>query len=108
MPSGKRLSPYERGLVDGHKAQRLKNREIAKKIGRSPNAVSNYLSDPENYGLKNPEGRPSVLSQRGRRYVLREASNKVTVVSRIKEKLNLKCHVQTVQRVLKTAPYLRR
>jgi len=90
MPSVKRLSPYEQGLIDGHKAQGLTIREVAQKIGRSPNAVSNYLRDPENYGRKNPGGRPSVLSQRDRRHVLREASNKVTAASGIKKKLSLR------------------
>jgi transposase len=87
MSSGKRLSPYKLSLIDGHKAQGLTNREIAEKIGRSPNAVSNYLRDPENFGLKNPGGRLSVLSQRDRRHVLREASIKVTAAIRIKDRV---------------------
>lgn len=63
MPRGPPLSENEkielnRLLGAGH----LKV-DIARKLGRSPRLIANYLKDPVGYGTRKPPGRPRILSR---------------------------------------------
>lgn len=52
MSTGKRLSEYEKGLITAYNDTLKSYAEIGRKINRSPDVVSKYLRDPENYEKK--------------------------------------------------------
>lgn len=43
MGRGKKLNMYESGQIDAYKEKGESNRAIAKRLGRSENAILNYL-----------------------------------------------------------------
>lgn len=71
MPRGLPLSEYEMGQIDVYRSAGDSIRVIANKINRSSNVVHNYLKLGENYGTKKSPGRPTKLTKRDRRSVLR-------------------------------------
>lgn len=70
MPKGKRLTDYEKGKIEAFHCQGLSCREIGEIINRSKTVVNNFLQNKENYGQKNPGGRPTKLTSRDKRRVL--------------------------------------
>lgn len=52
MGRGKPLTDFEKGQIKGYIESGLKHYEIAKKIGRSQNVVSNFLRNEADYGKK--------------------------------------------------------
>jgi len=108
MPRGLSLSLYEQGLIDGYTSSDLSQRQIALKLDRSRCAISNYLRLKEDYGKLASPGRPSILSDKARRHILRDCSNKVTTARTVRCNLNLDCSIRTVQRVIAAAPFIQR
>ena len=77
MSKGKRLSIYERGLIDAYRSQNYTFAKIGSLINRSKTVVRNYLSFKDNYGLKGKRGRKKALSKRMRAAIIRYAKGKV-------------------------------
>lgn len=106
MSSGKRLSEYERGKIDGLRLQKKTSREIAKILKRSKTVVNNYLKLKENYGKQGRRGRKKILSKRVISHIGRICSNKIVSASKIKSELGLVCSVRTVRRTIRNIPHL--
>lgn len=107
MPRGNALTEIEKGKALAFKETGLSMRAIAKKINRSYNVIYNFFSDSENYGKKPKSGRPQVLSEKAKRRVVREASNKFISLAKIKSNLKLKASRSTIFRVLKANPNIK-
>lgn len=108
MGRGKTLTEAETAKIDILIEMSWSHRQIAKKINRSHQVVSNYVRNRENYG-KNRAGRlKCVTSDRERRRILKEASKSVLSARQIKEKLGVGGSLRTIQRVIKRAPHLQR
>ena len=56
MGRGKRLTNEELAVIKAYKDKGLSNREIAKKIKRSPKVVNNYFKIGVNYGAYKGSG----------------------------------------------------
>lgn len=96
MPKVSELTDYERGKIDGLRAQGGSIRQIATAFNRSPTVVHNYLRWGENYGVTPRSGRPSKLSERDRRQILRVAAEENRSCKQILGQVS----VRTVNRVL--------
>lgn len=106
MPSGKRLTLYERGQIDAKHDQGMNVSQIAKDTNRSVNAVKHYLDDPTNYGKKHAGGRPRKLSDGDKRQIVRQASNAATSVMKIKHSCNIEASKSTIWRAMKASGIL--
>jgi len=100
MPKGISLSDFEKGQISAKHDQGLSNRQIARDLGRHHKVIGSYLKNPAGYGTKSHSGRPPLLSDREKRRILREASNKVTTCSKMKAELKLNVSAETVRRVI--------
>lgn len=69
MGRGKKLTDLEKGQILAHHSQGKSLRWIGREIHRSFKVVSNYLNNPDNYGLKKSTGRPRKLSERAERRI---------------------------------------
>ena len=103
MPSGKRLTEYERGQIDAKRDQGMNMSQIAADLSRSVNVIKHYLDDPANYGKKNAGGRPRKLSDADKRRIIRQASNAATSVMEIKDSCNIEASKSTIWRVMKAS-----
>ena len=84
------------------------NLQIARKIGRDPWTINNFLKDPENFG-KNRRGLTArATTERDRRSILREASNFAASARKIKEKVGVSASIRTVRRVIQNCPHIQR
>lgn len=95
MGRGTPLTAYEKGLIDAKKAQGFSIKRISKEIGRSRGAIANYVSNPAVYGTKKSPGRPSLLSDRDKRRIIRRASNSTATCSKIRSELSLPVSSET-------------
>lgn len=108
MGRGKPLAETEIGKIIALKEENYSNRDIARRIGRDPWTINNFVKNKENYG-KHRRGRTSkATTERERRSILREASNSAATARKIKEKVGTTASVHTVRRVIKQCPHLRR
>ncbi|EFO89457.1 hypothetical protein CRE_19936 [Caenorhabditis remanei] len=62
MGRGKPLTDFEKGQIAAKYDQGLSNRQIARDLGRSLDAINRYIKDPLNHGTKKFPGRPSLLT----------------------------------------------
>lgn len=106
MPLGKQLSAEEKGQIHAYHEMGLSNRQIATRISRSPKVVNNFLANPQQYGTATHTGRPSKLSKRDKRRILRRASNSTSSSSVIQRELQLPVTPRTVRNVLKASPHI--
>ncbi|KAE8885749.1 hypothetical protein PF007_g31345 [Phytophthora fragariae] len=90
----------EKGQILAYNDENLSISAIARRVGRSRNAVNNFLSDPEAYGMNKSPGRPKTLTAYAERSLLREASKAGVSARALKEKLGLPISVRRVQEVL--------
>lgn len=102
MGRGLNLSEREKGKLDAYLAMHLSLREIARRMRRSPKVVKSYQQQRSSYG-SNYKGRPKALSSRGRRLLIRKASNSTKSSSALKSELNLTISKSTICRELKQA-----
>lgn len=80
---------------------------IARRLNRSRTAISNYLKDPDGYGSKYRGGRPSAMTPREKRRVVKMASNQITSATRIKTTANLTASTRTITRFLGSTDILK-
>ena len=107
MGRGKPLTDFEKGQIAAKNDQGLSNRQIARDLGRSLDAINRYIKDPLNHGTKKSLGRPSLLTVRDKRQILRKASNAVITCSKIKCDLNLSVSNETVRRVISKSKFIK-
>jgi len=106
MGRGTALSEKEQTKIEVLRGLKYSNRDIAKKIKRSHNAVNHYVKDPSNYGTKKTTGPKKKLNSRQTRAIIRLASNKSTSCSKIISELNLPVHSTTVLRALQSSNHM--
>ncbi|EFO99641.1 hypothetical protein CRE_24833 [Caenorhabditis remanei] len=107
MGRGKPLTDFEKGQIAAKNDQGLSNRQIARDLGRSLVAINRFIKDPLNHGTKKSPGRPSLLTVRDKRQILRKASNAVITCSKIKCDLNLSVSNETVRRVISKSKFIK-
>ncbi|PIC18805.1 hypothetical protein B9Z55_024569 [Caenorhabditis nigoni] len=100
------LTQFEQGRIQGLNDAGLSNREVARRLGRSHKVVNSYLQDPAAYGNRKHTGRPSKLSDRERRSILREASNSTYSARQIQSHLNLGVSAKTIVRVIHKCKFI--
>lgn len=108
MGRGKKLSESEIKTILKLKNENFSVAKIARILKRSRNVVMNLLKDPENYGKKKSPGRPSVLSDREKRAILRVASNAPLTARQIAQEAGVSTNILNVQRLLKKTPTIKR
>lgn len=108
MGRGKPLTEEEKGKIKAFMERGLSHRNIANKIGRSQNVVSQFSRNQPGYG-KNMKGRThKVTTAADRRAIIRAASISTCSASKIKEKTGVKASLATVKRVIRSAKHLKR
>lgn len=95
MGRAPRLSVKERAKLDVMKGLGVTPAEMASRIGRSRQAVNNYLENPQSYGSKKSPGRPPSLTNREKREIVKLASNSVKSAKDVKKELNLSASAET-------------
>lgn len=108
MPRGKVLSDKEKAEIHILLDLKWSYRKIGEKLMRSHQVISNYAKNKNNYGKNHSGGTKRILNDREVRRILKEASNAITTARQIKDKLNLKCSIRTIQKVLKQSQQLKR
>ena len=107
MARGRKLTEYEKGLIDAYHQAGKSNREIARLLRRSLDVVNRYRRNPAVYGTRKPTGRPKTISDRDKSRIMRKASNSVKTCSAIKKELGLNVTAEWVRRVILTNPNIR-
>ncbi|EFO89454.1 hypothetical protein CRE_19968 [Caenorhabditis remanei] len=107
MTPRKSLTDFEKGQITVLMNQGISNRQIAKTIGRTHTIVNSFVKDPTGYGTKKKSGRPSLLSQRDKRLIIRSASNNVDSCRQIKSDLNLDVSSETVRRTIAKSKFIK-
>ncbi|CAK9819131.1 Transposable element Tc3 transposase [Anthophora quadrimaculata] len=108
MDRAKQLSCTEIGKVQVLKEEGYSNREIARRLNRSEYVIRSYLKNKENYGKLYKGRTKESLSPRGKRSIVRIASNSTYSGKQIAEKVNVSASVRTVQRYLKKVTTIER
>lgn len=108
MPKGLPLSEFEKGQINTLNSMNWTMRRIAAEINRSDRVVRNYLKNPDAYGTAKSTGRPSVVSARAKRRIIKAASNSTISSAQIASSLNLECTPRTVRRVLEQSEVITR
>jgi transposase len=106
MPRGTELSEVERQRMLDFQKLGYSIRWIASEVKRSKSVVQSFLASPSTYGISKRPGRPSKLTDRQERLLLREASKGKKSARQLKNALNLPLHLSSVQRLLKKASHL--
>lgn len=105
MPTGRALTPEERGRILGLHEAGLSIRAIAKRVECSVGAASNVIARPKKK-LEKTRGRRPKLTMRDVRHVVREAAKGNETAAQIKAHLELQCSVRSVQRLLSRVDFL--
>ena len=106
MGRGRRLSLVEQGQIDVLHRLRKSANFIAKQLRRSRTVVQAYLRSPMLYGKKKSSGRPSALSPREKRELVRTASNSMKSANDLKEQLGLAASRWTIRRTIHASPHI--
>lgn len=107
MGKGRSLTTSEKAKIDVYHTEGYSNRDIAKKLGRSPTCVDNYLKNPSTYGKKYKGRKATAISAAERRRILRCASNSSKSISKIKHEVGVEASKSTVRRVILSAKNLK-
>ncbi|CAK9832681.1 Transposable element Tc3 transposase [Anthophora retusa] len=106
MPRGKELSEAEKAMIDAFRIEGRGYGYIAKQISRSKSAIADYVTKRRNYGAKKRPGRPSKLSPRDKRTILRKASNSAMSLVKIRDESKLNVSKTTIYRTIVSSPHI--
>lgn len=106
MPRGLPLTPYEMGQIDVYRDSGDSIRVIADKINKSRSVIHNYLKLGENYGTKKSPGRPTKLTDRDRRSILRIVSEGNTTCNEISKETQLNVCRRTILNVIHDSGFM--
>lgn len=81
----------------------VSNRQIAKEIGRSERVVRNFLKNRQNYGQNKSTGRPSSVSVRQKRQLIRSAANNLKSARQLMTENNIPVGVRRVRQILRAS-----
>ena len=104
MGRGKHLMNEELAVIKAYKDTGLSNREIAKKIKRSPKVVYNYFKIGVTYGAYKGSGGKCKIDNRTKRVIVRHAGAQHMTASQIRADLQLPVSVQRVRQILHEDP----
>ena len=104
MGRGKRLTNEELAVFKAYKDTGLSNREIAKKIKRSPKVVNNYFKIGVNYGAYKGSDGIRKIDNRTKRVIVRRAAAQHMTASLIRADLQLPVSGQRVRQILHEDP----
>lgn len=102
MPETSRLTEKEKGMIEAFEEDGKSLRWIAKRLGRSDNTIRYYFKTKNN--KKEKPGPKPKLSNKTKRLILRNASNKSTSLSKIKADMDLNVSKETIRKVLVKSP----
>lgn len=100
MGKNKCFSEEERRLISSLHKGGMSCREIARRIKLSFSSVTKFIRHGETYGTHRSSGRPPVLTLRGKRNILRIASNSCKTARAIAEEAGVQTKLRNVQRLL--------
>lgn len=106
MGHGLPLSDDEQGQILAYNKLGLRVYHIHKLIKRSRTAITNFLSDPDNYGKSKSCGRPRELTPRTERLIEKRLSLGQKTVDTVKRELNLTVSRWTVWRSVQRSQIL--
>ncbi|KHJ84698.1 putative transposase [Oesophagostomum dentatum] len=101
MPRGTRLSLEEQPSASALSDAGFSVKKIAVRLGRSRCVIAAYLRDPDQYNIRNAQGRPRKLSDRQQREIWRKMSNSTNSLSGIRAELSLSVSRTTIWRTIK-------
>lgn len=87
MGRGLALNDKEKGQIMAYKEERLSNREIGRRIGRSVNIVNNFIRLKDEYGKKKAPGKAGILTPRQKRAIRAAAANSTKGSRRLQKEL---------------------
>lgn len=106
MPRGKELTKDQKTKIETLAEENRSIRYIAKKVEKSKSIVSKYIRSPKTYGITKRRGRLPKLSNRMKRSIVSQASNKIISCNQIRAELPNPVSKMTVWRVLNASPIL--
>lgn len=106
MPRGVKLNDKEIGQIEAFKGVGLKNRDIARRLGRSHTLINSYIKKGKKYGKKKPSGRPQKLDERTKRRIFEDLSNTTKGTRATRNELAPNVSHMTVWRAVKSSPNL--
>jgi transposase len=108
MGRGKKLTDSEIHSILLLSKENFSVSKIARIVNRSRKVIINLLRNPQTYGKKKRPGRPTALTVREKRAILRVASNASLTARQIAEACGIKTNIRNVQRVLQQCKHLQR
>jgi transposase len=106
MARKKSLNSFEKGQIVALKSQGMSNRYIARHLKRSHNVINNFINLKEEYGKKKQSGRPSKLTLRERRSIIREVSTNKSTLGKLSRRPDIAVHKSTLSRIINKETYL--
>ena len=94
------LTDVEKGQIDVLHCNGMSCREIGQRIQRGKRSVAAYLKRRRSPPKANGRGGQYILSERGRRALLRVATQGRLTARQVRDKANAPVSVRTVQRIL--------
>ena len=101
MSKGKLLTDFEKGQIAAYAESGMSKREIARRINRSHNVVIYFLKNPGNYGKKNAGGWTPTVTNREKRLLLRDLTDKSMSIREAKRVNGLTASIATIWRSIK-------
>lgn len=100
MPRGTSFSEMEQVSIKSYREAGLGVSEIAAKLNRHRNSISNFLKNPDNYGKTKRTGPKPKVDERAKRSIKRLATEKNMSANQIKQELSLNVTKRRVQQIL--------
>ncbi|KAF0726182.1 hypothetical protein Ae201684P_020310 [Aphanomyces euteiches] len=105
MPRGTHLTEIDQAMIKALRKHNISPQEIAKTINRSKSVVYKFLANPETYGTAVRLGRPPIVSETAKRYMIRLASCTGESAKVIKKESGTPVCERRVQQILHEAPH---
>jgi len=107
MGEAPQLTAFEKWQFFGYLDEKKSVREIANKLKHSKDIIYNFLKYPEGYGKNYVAGRPSKLTSRDLRTLIKMACKGESSSNELKEMLKLPVSARTVRHHLSSTTYLK-
>ncbi|KAG3019313.1 hypothetical protein PC128_g13811 [Phytophthora cactorum] len=107
MPRGKGFSEIEQGQMPGLRDSGLSYDAIAERLKRSKTGIYQFLKNPEAYNTKKRSGRPSKLTEKDSRRLLRAAHTGKYSSTQLVVSLELPIMARRVRGILHNTPTLK-
>ena len=105
MSHSTQFSEYERGYIHASRKDGKTFGEIAKDLNRSAAGVRQFIQRKVS---RKRTGRPSIISEKERRLIIRTAADPGLSSEKIRQLCNINATARTVRNVIRRYPYIRR